>query len=102
MTDITLVSPCGADCTECEKYPNECKGCREIMGRVWWAEYAGLSTCPYYDCCINHKKLPHCGKCFDFPCDIFYKGDPTKSDEENRAILDKQIKTLTELQHKPL
>ena len=89
------ISPCGANCAECEKYPLECKGCFEIKGKVWWTSYTGKSVCDFYDCCKNQKNLKHCGKCANFPCSFFQHGDPTKTKEENEAILKMQIEILT-------
>lgn len=89
------VCPCGANCTKCEHYPDPCGGCRVIRGKVWWLTYTGQDVCPFYACCIEKKRLPHCGKCDAFPCEIFRQGDPTKTDAENAAILQAQIDALT-------
>ena len=95
---VKIISPCGAVCDACEKYPNTCKGCQVIEGKVWWLAYTDQTVCDYYDCCVNKHALPHCGKCPDFPCDIFRQGDPTKSDKENQAILENQIEQLKMLE----
>lgn len=88
--------PCGAICEACEKYPTDCSGCKNIKGKVWWLAFTGQEVCPFYACCVEQKQLEHCGKCASFPCTFFSKGDPTKSDEENRKILEQSIKVLTE------
>jgi len=88
------ISPCGADCAACEKYPNTCKGCREIEGKVWFLVYTGQTVCDIYDCCVNSHAFSHCGKCPKFPCPLFSQGDPNKSDEENLVILESQIANL--------
>lgn len=87
-------TPCGTVCAECEFYQNECKGCNAIKGNVFWLEYTKEPICPSYDCCVNEHKLPHCGKCTSFPCDTLKRGDPTKTDEENAALLEKQLHIL--------
>ncbi len=89
-----LIAPCGADCSGCEKYPAECVGCQVIQGRVWWTAYTGDVVCDFYNCCVIKNGLPHCGKCGDFPCGRFEHGDPTKSEAENKAIREAQIRAL--------
>ena len=92
---VSRTCPCGADCAQCEHFPATCAGCFEIGGKVWWLTYTGQEICPFYACCVLEKRLPHCGKCKDFPCEIFRQGDPSKTDAENAAILRSQIETLT-------
>lgn len=46
-----------------------------------------------YDCCVNGKKLKNCGACGSLPCDKFTK-DPTISDEQNAANLEKMVARL--------
>lgn len=56
-------SVCGIDCSTCKfKTENNCKGCRENEGKMFWGE------CDLYKC-NSEKSLEHCGKCKDFPCD---------------------------------
>ncbi|HJA80430.1 MAG TPA: DUF3795 domain-containing protein [Candidatus Mediterraneibacter intestinipullorum] len=38
-------------------------------------EYTGENICGIYDCCVNNKKLEHCGKCEKLPCDRFNGSD---------------------------
>ncbi|MDO5844180.1 MAG: GNAT family N-acetyltransferase [Methanocorpusculum sp.] len=90
------VSVCGAECFECDKYLKECGGCRAIEGKVCWTEFTNENVCGIYDCCMN-KKISDCGKCDLFPCWKFKDGDPTKTDEENREILRRQIDVLKSL-----
>lgn len=57
------ISSCGIDCDACKfKVEQNCPGCRVHKGRPFWGECNHL-----YDC-ASGKKLPHCGKCSDFPC----------------------------------
>lgn len=89
-----IPAPCGAVCAQCERYPASCAGCREIRGRVWWLEYTGQPVCAFRQCCVEKHGYAHCGKCGDFPCELFRHGDPTRSDAENAEILKKQILAL--------
>ena len=51
-----LVSPCGLICDECPYYQKECKGCRNVEGKVFWsADFTENGKCPMYDCSINKK-----------------------------------------------
>ena len=61
------LSVCGIDCNVCDFFIRQkCKGCRIVApkGNCVWN-----GRCDLYDCCVS-KKLPHCGKCATFPCDI--------------------------------
>lgn len=75
---------CGTYCEECDHFQNQCQGCESIQGKVYWAPYVGKEICPIYDCCINQRKLSHCGQCLDLPCHIYYDTqDPSLSKEEH-------------------
>ena len=86
-------SPCGAVCAECALFPASCAGCAKIEGKVHWLQYTGEPVCAVYDCCVNGKKLKHCGSCPALPCEKFTK-DPTISDEENAAHLKAMVARL--------
>lgn len=92
--DYFYPSPCGARCVNCKSFPKECKGCRNIKGKVFWIQYTGDTVCPIWKCCSEHKRK-NCGNCPDLPCVRFMK-DPTISDEENEANLKKMIDNLSE------
>lgn len=92
-----MMSCCGVFCSECEYYPSQCKGCEEIRGKVFWGEYIGQTICEKYDCCVNQKKLPNCGKCGELPCRRYELDDPNLSPEENDRIRAKNIKLLKSL-----
>ena len=64
----TLISTyCGLDCTRCEwKAPCNCQGCVSSKG---FAFHCKEEPCPIADCAI-HKKVPFCGVCKDFPCQL--------------------------------
>jgi len=89
-----IISCCGVVCSECEYFPNNCKGCPEIKGNVYWLKHTGENICSIYQCCVNEKQFPHCGMCSNVPCYLYERGDPTKTAEENRKILEKQISQL--------
>jgi hypothetical protein len=79
---------CGYSCTGCEHHGNECPGCEAMKGKPFWTAYAGVECCPVYDCCVNDKGLPHCGKCPDLVCERFTRfKDPGMSEEEAAAAL---------------
>ena len=98
------ISVCGIDCAavcqECNKNNAEftdkpCKGCNEAKGKLFWAKYLGLDTCPIYHCCVNEKQLRHCGECGQLPCDIYFNTkDPSYSDEEHRKAIEKRVEVL--------
>ena len=92
-----IISCCGVVCSDCEYYPEDCKGCREIEGKVFWLQFTGGDICDIYDFCIEKKQLAHCGKCSALPCEHYAKNDPTKPEEENKAILKKQLEQLKQL-----
>lgn len=92
-----VISCCGVVCSECQYYPNECKGCPTIKGQVFWLEYTGGKVCEIYECCVQMKKLAHCGKCANLPCDRFDGIDPTKTQEENDNDYRQQIAQLASM-----
>ena len=54
----------GILCNECAyKEEMNCGGCLNIQKPFWG------DSCPVKDCC-EAKKLEHCGKCNEFPCDL--------------------------------
>ncbi len=57
-------SRCGVLCNSCErKAAVGCKGCVN-MEKPFWGGECGVKTC------CESRKLDHCGKCADFPCDM--------------------------------
>lgn len=89
-----MISCCGTVCSDCPYYPEECGGCPEIKGRVFWTDFIGRTVCEIYDCCVENKKLLHCGLCSQFPCRRYDLNDPTKTEEENQADFDRQFSML--------
>lgn len=95
----TIISCCGMVCSACEYYPVDCKGCPAIQGKAFWLQYTGEAVCAIYQCCMHEKGYAHCGECADLPCAHYTEGDgdPTKTAEENAAILAKQVAQLRNL-----
>lgn len=92
------ISFCGTICSDCEYYQNECKGCSGVDGRPFWIQYVEQDTCKIYDCCANKKKVAHCGKCNELPCDYYFDTvDPNITEEQRRECLKKQIEMLKSL-----
>lgn len=94
--DFAQPSPCGAVCTECDRFPKECSGCRKIKGKVFWIPLTDTreTVCPIYRCCVTGKKRKTCGGCPELPCSRFVN-DPTVSEEENAANLKKMLERLS-------
>lgn len=91
------LGPCGTDCAQCGYYLRECAGCAEIRGKVFWLSYTGEPVCDIYDCCINQKKLNHCGGCSQLPCARYEREDPTKTPEENAEDYRRMLAALRTL-----
>ena len=89
-----IISCCGVIYSECEYYPIDCKSCPIIKGQVFWFEYTGEKICGIYDCCVNTKKIKHCGKCEKVPCNKYNGSDPTKTLKENNEDLINQLAQL--------
>lgn len=89
-----VISCCGVICSECQYYHVDCNGCPEIKGQVFWLEYTGEKICEIYECCVNTKKLLHCGRCANLPCHRYNGSDPTKTPEENKNDFIKQLEQL--------
>ena len=87
---------CGYSCTGCDHYTRECRGCEPTKGKPFWTVYVGADCCPVYDCCVNERKLPHCGKCPDLMCERFTRfKDPDMTDEqaaECLATMERELK----------
>lgn len=93
-----IMSCCGMICSDCEYYPADCRGCREIKGKVFWLEYTGEDCCEIYKCCIKQNGYRNCGECAELPCSHYENDDPTKTKEENEADHCMQMKNLEKYQ----
>lgn len=88
MVKKKIVTVCGYSCSDCNHYRNECPGCTQTKGTPFWTQFAGADVCPVYDCCVNDRNLPHCGKCPDLVCERFTRfKDPDMSDEKAAECL---------------
>jgi hypothetical protein len=88
MPTTHLAPVCGIYCGDCQFLGKNCEGCGKALGKPFWTEQMPSGICPLYDCCVNQKKLEHCGLCDDFPCKTFLDlRDPSMSDEEYKKSL---------------
>lgn len=83
-----LAAPCGIYCGECKDLGEICKGCTTQKGKPYWTSKANITICNLYDCCIEKKKVEHCGLCIEFPCQQFKNThDPALSPVEVKKEL---------------
>lgn len=89
-------SVCGCNCSACEHYMNsKCSGCAMIKGKVWWAGYISVETCPIYNCVVNEHQLKHCGECPEIPCTLWRDiKDPSYTDEQHEAGIKERVEYL--------
>ena len=88
MAAKKIETVCGYSCSECDHLGCECHGCGITKGKPFWTDYAGVECCPVYDCCVNERKLPHCGKCPELMCERFTRfKDPDRSEKEAEDVL---------------
>lgn len=88
MAKKRIETVCGYSCSDCDHHGNECRGCESTQGKPFWTHFVEIDTCPIYDCCINDRMLPHCGKCPDLICERFTRfKDPGLSEDEAQAAL---------------
>ena len=76
------LSSCGIDCAVC-KFQTEqnCPGCRVHQGNPFWGK------CDLYACATG-KRLPHCGKCADFPCGMLHEWASSENPERIQNLVD--------------
>jgi hypothetical protein len=78
-----------------DHHKKECPGCRVTKGKPFWTIYASVENGPVYNCCVNERKLPHCGKCPELMCERFSRfRDPDMSGEQSAAVLLQMEKEL--------
>ncbi|MCL2488828.1 MAG: DUF3795 domain-containing protein [Oscillospiraceae bacterium] len=71
------ISNCGIDCDGCRfKSERNCPGCHALEGKPFWG------NCALY-LCAAEKKLPHCGKCPEFPCEKLMDAHKAENPEGN-------------------
>lgn len=79
------LSVCGIDCNTCKFYlEKSCAGCRIVApeGKTVWN-----GRCALYDC-ASEKKLEHCGKCVNFPCDTLKEWASSENPERIQNLID--------------
>ncbi len=95
MPDGNLAPVCGLFCGDCEFYNIKCKGCGNVKGKPFWTAQVLVKVCPLYDCCINLKKVEHCGECPEIPCKTFNEFyDPALSSEQAKEAVNLRKKEL--------
>ena len=92
MPDENMAPVCGIYCGSCEYLEGQCPGCGNVKGRPFWTSQMNVEVCPLYDCCVNRKRLEHCGLCDELPCELFTSFyDPSLSEAEAReSVLTRQ------------
>ena len=86
---------CGYSCSDCDHLGRECAGCEETKGEPFWTAYTDTCICPVYDCCVNDRRLEHCGKCPEMLCERFTRfKDPEMSPEVQDMTLARMKKEL--------
>ena len=92
---VNFAAACGTDCGECKFLNDKCSGCNNVEGKPFWSEAYNRDICGLFDCCVNKKKLEHCGLCEDLPCEMFLsQRDPSLSDKEFEDRLKKRQEDL--------
>jgi hypothetical protein len=88
MAKKRIQTVCGYSCSDCDHHRKECAGCAKTGGKPFWTQFVNAAVCPVYDCCVNDRKLPHCGKCPELMCGRFSRfKDPGMSDEQAAECL---------------
>ena len=96
MIDKNLAPVCGLYCGTCEYFEKQCQGCGNVDDKPFWTAQMKVEVCPLYDCCVNKKRLEHCGLCEELPCETFRSfHDPSLSEEEaKKSVLARQNELL--------
>ncbi len=79
------LSVCGIDCNKCSFFADKkCDGCRNVapVGKCVWN-----GRCDLYDC-AEKKRVPHCGKCPDFPCATLKEWASGENGERIQNLID--------------
>lgn len=96
-----VVGACGCICSDCRMYDKDCKGCHEIKGKACWLHEVGLEICDFYECCVIHNNLTHCGECKKIPCERFWANkNPAWTDEQHKSIVEERVTMLKEMSEK--
>lgn len=93
VSQNSVFSVCGTDCSACPCYGDMCPGCSACSGKVFHAPEG--KACAIYDCTICQKNLKNCGECSHIPCDIWMNTrDPRYSDEEFAESVRMRVEAL--------
>lgn len=85
---------CGIDCTTCPHFGEQCRGCDDEAGRVYWVNYVGAEVCPVFQC-AGERKLADCGGCAELPCKIWIEmKDPEWTDEQHQESIRIRVAAL--------
>jgi hypothetical protein len=88
MRGKSMKTVCGLDCGDCAYVKDGCRGCNAEKGAPFWCGFASVSVCPVYACCVNERRLKHCGLCDEIPCDRFTAiKDPNMTAEQEQECL---------------
>jgi hypothetical protein len=89
------VTVCGLDCGDCACVKEGCRGCNAGKGAPFWCGFAGVTVCPVYACCVNERRLAHCGLCEEMPCGRFTQiRDPDTTEAQDRECLKVRVAAL--------
>lgn len=96
MAKKKIVTVCGYSCSDCDHTGKECPGCTKTGGKPFWTTYIGIDQCAIYDCCVNDRRFPHCGRCPDLMCERYnrIRDTPGISEAEATACLAAMEKEL--------
>ena len=93
MTDNSLISCCGMDCSTCYCYGKMCQGCNAACGKVFHC--AEGEECAIYHCCRTKNGFKSCGECDKLPCEIILgTRDPNLSEEEFMKTVEERVMRL--------
>ena len=94
-SNAALAAVCGTYCPSCRFYGVKCGGCGAVKGKPFWVKEYNRNVCSMYGCCVNNKKLEHCGECAELPCRIFEESsDPSHTPEEARLNRESRVREL--------
>jgi hypothetical protein len=95
MNSKGMKTVCGLDCGDCAYVKEGCRGCNAEKGAPFWTQFASVSVCPVYDCCVNEKHIRHCGLCAEMPCPRFTQiKDPNTTEEQDKECLKARVAVL--------
>ena len=94
-SNAALAAVCGTYCPTCRFYGVKCGGCGAVKGKPFWVKEYNRDVCRMYGCCVDGKKLEHCGECAELPCETFNaSSDPSHTPEQSRISCENRIAQL--------